>query len=145
MSSILSIPIMLIGINGGYFPAICRVCLLLVCSLKSLLLEWLAKTAGETSVHGVKGTLWILNDLATHSTPTQFWVVSSINIINDWSSKLLIWNILTDLFQFKASLFVILTLIAFKKSYWIFEACKILLINLLSFLLGSVITSAIGC
>ena len=24
--SILSIPIMLIGINGGYFPAICRVC-----------------------------------------------------------------------------------------------------------------------
>ena len=27
MSSILSIPIMLIGINGGYCPAICRVCL----------------------------------------------------------------------------------------------------------------------
>ena len=27
ISSILSIPIMLIGINGGYFPAICRVCL----------------------------------------------------------------------------------------------------------------------
>ena len=27
VSSILSIPIMLIGINGGYFPAICRVCL----------------------------------------------------------------------------------------------------------------------
>ena len=27
-SSILSIRIMLIGINGGYFPAICRVCLL---------------------------------------------------------------------------------------------------------------------
>ena len=26
ISSILSIPIMLIGINGGYFPAICRVC-----------------------------------------------------------------------------------------------------------------------
>ena len=25
-SSILSIPIMLIGINGGYFPAMCRVC-----------------------------------------------------------------------------------------------------------------------
>ena len=24
--SILSIPVMLIGINGGYFPAICRVC-----------------------------------------------------------------------------------------------------------------------
>ena len=27
--SILSIPIMLIGINGGYFPAICRVCFIL--------------------------------------------------------------------------------------------------------------------
>ena len=26
ISSILSIPILLIGINGGYFPAICRVC-----------------------------------------------------------------------------------------------------------------------
>ena len=26
ISSILSIPLMLIGINGGYFPAICRVC-----------------------------------------------------------------------------------------------------------------------
>ena len=26
ISSILSIPIMLIGINGGYFPAICRLC-----------------------------------------------------------------------------------------------------------------------
>ena len=30
ISSVISIPIMLIGINGGYFPAICRVCL--VCS-----------------------------------------------------------------------------------------------------------------
>ena len=28
ISSILSIPIMLIGINGGYFQAICRVCLM---------------------------------------------------------------------------------------------------------------------
>ena len=27
ISSVLSIPIMLIGINGGYFPAICRACL----------------------------------------------------------------------------------------------------------------------
>ena len=27
ISSVISIPIMLIGINGGYFPAICRVCL----------------------------------------------------------------------------------------------------------------------
>ena len=27
ISSILSIPIVLIGINGGYFPAICRLCL----------------------------------------------------------------------------------------------------------------------
>ena len=27
ISSVNSIPIMLIGINGGYFPAICRVCL----------------------------------------------------------------------------------------------------------------------
>ena len=26
ISSVISIPIMLIGINGGYFPAICRVC-----------------------------------------------------------------------------------------------------------------------
>ena len=26
ISSILSIPMMLIGITGGYFPAICRVC-----------------------------------------------------------------------------------------------------------------------
>ena len=26
LSSILSIPIMLIGINGGYFPTICRIC-----------------------------------------------------------------------------------------------------------------------
>ena len=30
ISSILPIPIMLIGINGGYFPAICRVCLYIV-------------------------------------------------------------------------------------------------------------------
>ena len=29
ISSVISIPIMLIGINGGHFPAICRVCLLL--------------------------------------------------------------------------------------------------------------------
>ena len=28
ISSVISIPTMLIGINGGYFPAICRVCLL---------------------------------------------------------------------------------------------------------------------
>ena len=28
--SFLSIPVMLIGINGGYFPAICRVCLVLI-------------------------------------------------------------------------------------------------------------------
>ena len=27
ISSVISIPIMLIGINGGYFPAICRECL----------------------------------------------------------------------------------------------------------------------
>ena len=27
--SVISIPIMLIGINGGYFPAICRVCFLI--------------------------------------------------------------------------------------------------------------------
>ena len=26
ISSVISIPVMLIGINGGYFPAICRVC-----------------------------------------------------------------------------------------------------------------------
>ena len=26
ISSVISIPIMLIGINGGYFPTICRVC-----------------------------------------------------------------------------------------------------------------------
>ena len=26
ISSVISIPTMLIGINGGYFPAICRVC-----------------------------------------------------------------------------------------------------------------------
>ena len=30
ISSVISIPIMLIGINGGYFPAICRVCLIIV-------------------------------------------------------------------------------------------------------------------
>ena len=28
ISSVISIPVMLIGINGGYFPAICRVCLI---------------------------------------------------------------------------------------------------------------------
>ena len=28
ISSVISIPIMPIGINGGYFPAICRVCFL---------------------------------------------------------------------------------------------------------------------
>ena len=33
LSSVISIPIMLIGINGGYFPAICRVCL---CNLHRL-------------------------------------------------------------------------------------------------------------
>ena len=31
ISSILSIPIMLIGINSGYFPAICRVCFIIIC------------------------------------------------------------------------------------------------------------------
>ena len=34
ISSILSIPIMLIGINGGYFPALCRVCFTFVHTAK---------------------------------------------------------------------------------------------------------------
>ena len=38
--SILSIPIMLIGINGGYFPAICRLCLFTCGILKQFFLNF---------------------------------------------------------------------------------------------------------
>ena len=45
ITSILSIPIMLIGINGGYFPAICRVCLDFVMNFFETVLAILFKAA----------------------------------------------------------------------------------------------------
>ena len=55
-SSILSIPIMLIGINGGYFPAICRVCsqffpsFLKICHFLSFISPWCQGTSSSIGV-----------------------------------------------------------------------------------------------
>ena len=60
ISSILSIPIMLIGINGGYFPAICRVCFLQFDDTK----KWCNVTS-VTEVHFEK--MWSANLVLTFS------------------------------------------------------------------------------
>ena len=60
ISSVISIPIMLIGINGGYFPAICRVCLLIL-SVFSYLSCFLAQ----------QNWLWKLNS-------TEIWQLATI-------------------------------------------------------------------
>ena len=58
ISSVISIPIMLIGINGGYFPAICRVCLRLEDEL-----WWFSYFNSRTAIAGaIIGLLLVFYD-----------------------------------------------------------------------------------